>query len=151
MFVIEDNAYGISVSKRQATAVDGNAERAVAYGMPGHFVPDNDPDEVFGIAGDAILRARDGGGPSLIEIETVRLEGHFMGDAEGYRPEGEKTSLKEKDPITRYRARLEQVGEASNRLDQLEHAARSQVAAAFDHARQSAPPKPEDAFTTVFA
>ena len=58
IFVIEDNAYGISVSKRQATAVEGNAERAAAYGMPGHFVPDNDPDEVFKVAGQAIERAR---------------------------------------------------------------------------------------------
>ena len=151
IFVIEDNAYGISVSKRQATAVEGNAERAAAYGMPGHFVPDNDPDEVFKVAGQAIERARGGGGPSLIEIETIRLEGHFMGDAEGYRPEGEKTSLQEKDPITRYRARLESAGAAAGDLDALEEGARSRVAAAFEHARQSAPPKPEDAFTTVFA
>lgn len=151
VFIIEDNAYGISVSKRQATAVEGNAERAAAYAMPGHFVPDNDPDEVFRVAGEAIQRARAGGGPSLIEIETIRLEGHFMGDSEGYRPEGEKVSLRERDPITRYRARLEQSGIAASDLDAREDNARSRVADAFDHARQSAPPKPEDAFTTVFA
>ncbi|MEQ8559126.1 MAG: thiamine pyrophosphate-dependent dehydrogenase E1 component subunit alpha [Henriciella sp.] len=151
VFVIEDNAYGISVAKRQATAIERNADRAMAYGMPGAFVPDNDPEEIFEVAGTAIERARQGGGPSLIEIETIRLEGHFMGDAEGYRPEGEKTSLQEKDPITRYRARLENAGAAAGDLDALEEEARSRVSEAFNHARHSASPKPDDAFTTVFA
>lgn len=151
VFVIEDNAYGISVSKRQATAVERNADRASAYNMPGTFVPDNDPDAVFRAAGEAIARARAGEGPSLIEIETIRLEGHFMGDAEGYRPEGEKESLQANDPITLYRARLEAAGLAPERLDQIEQAARDEVAGAFAHARNSAAPDPQDAFTTVFA
>jgi TPP-dependent pyruvate/acetoin dehydrogenase alpha subunit len=151
VFVIEDNAYGISVAKGAATAIERNAERAAAYGMPGTFVPGNDPDLVFETAGDAIARARAGGGPSLIEIETIRLEGHFMGDAEGYRPEGEKEALQARDPIKIYRARLENQGTSPADLDAIEEAARQRVAAAFEHARQSPAPAPEDAFTTVFA
>ncbi len=85
LFVIEDNAWGISVSKRDSTAIADNAQRAAAYGMPGHRITGNDPIAIFDVAGEAIARARSGDGPTLIEIETYRLEGHFMGDAEGYR------------------------------------------------------------------
>jgi len=151
VFVVEDNAYGISVSKRSATAIERNADRACAYGMPGIFVPGNDPDRVFEAARDAIARARSGQGPSLIEIETIRLEGHFMGDAESYRPEGEKDALLTRDPITLYRTRLENEGVTPSTLDVIEATAKDRITAAFAHARQSPAPSPEDAFTTVFA
>ena len=67
-----------------------NDARAAGYGMPGVYIPGNDPIAIFDVAGEAVARARAGGGPTLIEIETYRLAGHFMGDAEGYRPKGEK-------------------------------------------------------------
>ncbi len=151
VFVIEDNAYGISVAKRAATAIERNADRAAAYGIPGVFVPGNDPDLVFDVAGEAIARACAGEGPSLIEIETIRLEGHFMGDAEGYRPEGEKDALHARDPIKLYRTRLENQGVPPADMDKIEQVAKQRVSAAFEHARQSPAPVPEDAFTTVFA
>ncbi len=151
VFIIEDNAYGISVSKRDATAVERNADRAVAYNMPGVFVPGNDPDLVFEAAGEAVRRARSGEGPSLIEIETSRLEGHFMGDAEGYRPEGEKSRLLALDPIVKYRERLVVEGCDETRLEAIASRGRQRIEAAFQHARQSAAPDPQDAFTAVFA
>lgn len=151
VFVIEDNAYGISVAKRDCTAVARNADRASAYAMPGHFIPGNDADAIYRIAGEAIARARRGEGPSLIEIETCRLEGHFMGDAEGYRPEGEVAKLKSRDPIPAYRARLIADGFEAAELDQLEADARSTVEAAFAAARDAAYPHPEEAFAHVFA
>ena len=151
IFVIEDNAYGISVSKRDCTAVARNADRAAAYGMPGHFVPGNDPDAVYAIAGEAIARARSGAGPSLIEIETTRLEGHFMGDAEGYRPEGEIERLKAIDPIPRYRQRLLAEGFDAADLDTAEAQAKAEVDQAFIAARAASYPEPEEAFAHVFA
>tara|TARA_B100000949_G_C14251715_1_gene438466 strand:- start:532 stop:1515 length:984 start_codon:yes stop_codon:yes gene_type:complete len=151
IFVIEDNAYGISVSKRDATAVERNADRASAYNMPGVFVPGNDPDRVFEAAGEAVERARSGKGPSLIEIETARLEGHFMGDAEAYRPEGEKDRLIASDPILKYRERLITEGESAETLDNLTQEAKARIDAAFAHARQSPAPSPQDAFTKIFA
>eukprot|EP01035_Chromulina_nebulosa_P028786 gene28786-38049_t len=146
VFVIEDNAYGISVSKRDCTAIPRNADRAVAYGMPGHFVPGNDADAVYDVAGAAIARARRGEGPSLIEIETHRLEGHFMGDAEGYRPDGEVARLKALDPIPRYRARLLADGFDAADLDRAEDDARRAVDAAFSAARAAAYPDPMEAY-----
>jgi len=153
VFVIEDNGWGISVAKSACTAVPRNALRAAGYGMPGVFIPGNDADAIHEAAGEAIARARAraGGGPSLIEIETHRLEGHFMGDAEAYRPEGEVGRLKAADPIPVYRARLIADGYDPEELDRAEAAARSEVDAAFAFARAAPLPDPQEAFAHVFA
>lgn len=151
VFVIEDNAWGISVSKRDSTAIERNDHRAAAYGIPGHRVADNDPIAVFEAAGEAIARARAGQGPSLIEIETYRLAGHFMGDAEGYRPKGEKEALFAKDPIPAMRALLE-AEEGWSEGDEIEMTAKARllVDRAIQFARDSAYPAPEEALDAVF-
>jgi acetoin:2,6-dichlorophenolindophenol oxidoreductase subunit alpha len=151
VFVIEDNAWGISVAKTASTAVRRNAERAAAYGMPGVFVAGNDADAIFAVAGEAIQRARRGDGPTLIEIETDRLEGHFMGDGEQYRPAGELERLRARDPIPAYRARLLAAGHAATELDAAETEARAEVEDAFSFARNDACPEAADALTAVFA
>ncbi|MCY1508157.1 Acetoin:2,6-dichlorophenolindophenol oxidoreductase subunit alpha [compost metagenome] len=151
VFVIEDNAWGISVAKAASTAIERNYLRAAAYGMPGVFVPGNDADAIFAAAGEAIARARAGEGPSLIEIETHRLAGHFMGDGETYRPTGEKEALRAKDPIPAYRQRLLELGV----LDEIgaagiEERARGRVDAAVQFARDSDYPAPQEALDFVF-
>lgn len=149
VFVIEDNAWGISVAKQASTAVPRNATRADAYGMPGHHVADNDVEGVYAAAGEAIGRAREGLGPSLIEIETVRLAGHFMGDGEDYRPEGEKAGLT--DPLPRYRAALLAAGVLDEAGDAaLVAEAQERVEAAIRFAQQSDFLPPEAALETVF-
>jgi TPP-dependent pyruvate/acetoin dehydrogenase alpha subunit len=152
VFVIEDNAYGISVPKTDATAVPENHVRAAGYGMPGHRVTGNDPVAVYEIAGEAIARARAGAGPSLIEIETWRLEGHFIGDAEGYRPEGEVAALRARDPIPRLRETLLAKGVlTADEEEKLVAEERRTVEEAFAYARAAALPDPEEAFEHVFA
>lgn len=151
VFVIEDNAYGISVSKAACTAVPRNSVRAAGYGMPGVFIAGNDPDAIEAVAGEAISRARRGDGPTLLEIETYRLEGHFVGDAEGYRPQGEVARLKGLDPIPRFRARLIGEGYDAAQLDTVEAQVRSEVDAAIRFARGAPLPNPEEAFEHVFA
>jgi pyruvate dehydrogenase E1 component alpha subunit len=152
VFVVEDNAWGISVSKAESTAVPRNDVRAAAYGMPGHYVEGNDPYKVFEVAGEAITRARIGDGPSLIEIETFRLAGHFMGDAEQYRPEGEKDGLFALDPIPAMRTRLIADGDASDAdLTVVETAAQATVDEAIKFARDSDFAPETDALTAVFA
>lgn len=150
--VIEDNAWGISVAKESSTAIANNADRAAAYGIPGQRVEGNDPFAIYEAAGAAIERARAGEGPSLLEVETYRLAGHFMGDAEGYRPEGEKDELVAKDPIPKMRAKLLVDGIASEaELDAIETESAARVDAAIKFARDSADAAPEDALTSVFA
>jgi len=91
VFVIEDNAYGISVSKRDRLAVEQNRFARRRTTCPECLYRATIRMPSTPAAGEAISRARRGEGPSLIEIETCRLEGHFMGDAEGYRPNGESS------------------------------------------------------------
>jgi len=151
VFVIEDNAWGISVAKASATCIKQHHVRAAAYGMPGVFVENNDPDGVFCAAGEAIERARAGGGPTLIEIETYRLAGHFMGDGETYRPEGEKDGLMKKDPIPGYRQRLIDEGVMSEaQAHDIEARARGRIDEAVQFARESPYPRPEEALEHVF-
>ncbi len=150
--VVEDNAWGISVSKEASTAIPRNDVRAAAYGIPGHYVEGNDPYEIHRVMGEAVKRARAGEGPTLIEVETYRLAGHFMGDPETYRPDGEKDALFEKDPIPAMRARMIAEGDATEaEMDALDAAAQAKVEEAIKFARDSADPKPEDALTAVFA
>lgn len=152
IFVIEDNAWGISVAKETATAVKHNATRAAAYDMPGVYVPGNDPDAIFTAAGEAIQRARAGGGPSLLDIETYRLAGHFMGDAEAYRPEGEKEGLLKKDPILVYESALLASGDLSESENaEIKDSAKRAVDEAIEFARESQFSSPESALEHVFA
>ncbi|MEP5982680.1 MAG: thiamine pyrophosphate-dependent dehydrogenase E1 component subunit alpha, partial [Marinobacter alexandrii] len=151
VFVIEDNAWGISVSKQASTAVKHNSDRAAAYSMPGVHIPNNDPIKIFEKAGEAIERARNGEGPTLIEIETSRLAGHFMGDAEAYRPAGEKEHLVEIDPIPAFKKRLHDRYQWTEEQDEaLRAQARETVDAAIQFARDSDYPAPEEALEKVF-
>ncbi len=151
VFVIEDNAWGISVAKNASTAIPKNSDRAVAYGMPGTHVAGNDPVAVYAAAGEAIERARSGGGPSLIEIETLRLEGHFLGDAEAYRPEAERDARAAADPIPRFAAQLHADGLLdAKREAAIRQTAAAKVDAALTYARAAALPPKEDALTTCF-
>jgi pyruvate dehydrogenase E1 component alpha subunit len=150
--IIEDNAWGVSVSKKESTAVPDNVVRAAGYGMPGILIDDNDPCRIYEAAADAVARARSGGGPTLIEIKTVRMEGHFMGDIEQYRPEEEKSALPENDPIPRFRVRLETEGVVTGEaLARLEAEVRIEVESWIQFSRESEYPAPGDALLTKFA
>lgn len=152
VFVIEDNGWGVSVSKKNSTAVERNDVRAAAYNMPGHHVEGNDPIAIYEVAGEAIARAREGKGPSLIEIETYRLAGHFMGDVEGYRPEGEKDALFAKDPIPKLSEYLISEGHADEAaIAELQGKAQSRVDEAIAFARESEYAPVEETLNAVFA
>ena len=151
VFVVEDNAWGISVAKTASTAVERNSARAAAYGIPGEHVADNDPVGVWQAAGRAVERARAGEGPTIIEIETRRLEGHFMGDTEDYRPKDERAAVHDKDPLPIFRARMIAEGTADDAaLDRIEAEALERVEKAIAFARQSPEPAPEAALDKVF-
>src|SRR5689334_15929911 len=108
VFVVEDNDWGISVPRSASTAVASNAARGAAYGMPAERVEDNDVEAVWEAAGRAVARARAGGGPTLLEVHTLRLWGHFEGDAQGYRADLE--DVPGHDPIPTYERTLREAG-----------------------------------------
>ncbi len=152
VFVCEDNAFAISVPKEASTAIADNSDRASAYGMPGVLVADNDPVAVYEVVREAVARARAGDGPSLIEVKTDRLWGHFEGDADAYRSDEFKATMNERDPVTTFGDRLidEGVLTAEDR-DAITEKMHAEVDEAIEFARQSPEPAPEDALLHVFA
>ncbi|MEM9033712.1 MAG: thiamine pyrophosphate-dependent dehydrogenase E1 component subunit alpha [Actinomycetota bacterium] len=150
IFIIEDNDWAISVPRADSTANTSNADRAAGYGMPGVRVEDNDVEAVFEAAGAAVDRARAGEGPSLIEIHTLRLWGHFEGDAQAYRTDLD--TVDERDPIPRYAAVLVENGDLTEaQIDDIRATADAEVDAAIQHAIASPTPEPDDALDHVFA
>ena len=150
VFVVEDNDWAISVHRDASTAIRSNADRAAAYGIPGARVEDNDVEAVYTVAGEAVARARVGEGPTLLEVHTLRLWGHFEGDAQAYRPD--LAELAARDPIPAYARRLADAGvldEATDRRMQDESQTRVERAIAF--AKNSPYPDPRTALDYVFA
>lgn len=151
VFICEDNRWAISVPKEKSTAIASNADRAAAYGMPGVSVDHNDAVEVFSAAGQAIDRARRGGGPTLIEVQTDRYLGHFQGDAEVYRPGGEADELRGHDPIPKLAEALRERGVFDDARDEkIRSRATKRVTQAYEFARESPLPDPAEALEHVF-
>src|SRR5262249_20153230 len=94
VFVAENNGYAEATSSTWSVACGNIADRASAFGMPGGMVDGFKFFEVYEAAGAAIRRARDGGGPSLIELKFMRYFGHFEGDQQTYRGAGEVQKLR---------------------------------------------------------
>lgn len=152
VFVCQDNNYGISVNKQSSTAIGSNADRAASYGIPGVAIDTNDADRVFDAVGEAVERARSGGGSTLIEVKVDRFYGHFQGDPETYRPKGEVEMLKRDDALKAYETRLkEQQVLTDDVVAEIEARVKSKVDEAFNFARESDYPVAEEALQHVFA
>jgi pyruvate dehydrogenase E1 component alpha subunit len=151
IFIIEDNAWAISVAKSKSTCISDNSQRAAAYGIPGVRVEENDVLAVYEVVGEAVARARRGEGPSLIEVKTDRWYGHFQGDPELYRPKDEVPTLKANCPIDKLGKMMMDQGIATEaELKAADAAAKADVDAAIAFARSSPYPKPEEALENVF-
>jgi 2-oxoisovalerate dehydrogenase E1 component len=114
IFVCENNLYATEVPIGKATGNPNIASRAAAYGLPGLAVDGNDVLAVYRAAGEAVARARAGGGPTLIECRTYRTRAHAEGMREaGYRTVEEIAAWKERDPIKLFRERVLADGSAT--------------------------------------
>jgi pyruvate dehydrogenase E1 component alpha subunit len=150
VFVVEDNDWGISVPRSASTAVASNAARGAAYDMPAERIENNDVEAVYAAAGRAVARARAGQGPSLIEVHTLRMWGHFEGDAQGYRPE--LAEVPGRDPIPAYERTLRDAGILDDtKVDEIKREATGRVEEAVTFAKDSPLPDPADATSYVFA
>ncbi len=141
VFVCENNLYMEYTPIRAVTAVENPAgDRASAYNLEKVVIDGNDADEVYLTAMKYIERAREGGGPALIEAITYRHSGHSRADPAKYRPEGELEKWLERDPLKIYRERLIKLGFAKATLDDLEAEAMGKVEEATATAKASSPP-----------
>ncbi len=101
--IIQNNQYAISTPRSQATRAKTLAQKAHAYGIPGIQVDGNDALAMYAATSEAVKRARNGEGPTLIEAVTYRMGPHTTSDDPTiYRSEEEVNEWREKDPLTRF-------------------------------------------------
>ena len=106
IFVCENNDWAESTPVSYSTSVTNISARASAYGFPGLTVDAADAIAVYQAAKEAVIRARNEQGPTLIEAKIGRMIGHYLGDPEGYRSKELKAEAKSKDPIPPFESML---------------------------------------------
>lgn len=148
----QNNGWAISVPAREQTAGE-IWRRAEGYGMPGVCVDGNDALAVYRATREAVIRARTGGGPTLIEAMTYRIGAHSTADdASRYRSEAEVESARNLDPIERYRRWTLAAGIAD---DSFVAACEQEAASRVSEIRQALiatpPPPNDDLFAWTYA
>jgi pyruvate dehydrogenase E1 component alpha subunit len=152
VFVCENNLYMEYTPIGSVTAVPNPAaDRASAYGLERLVLDGNDVELVYATARQYIERARDGGGPALIEAITYRHGGHSRGDQGKYRPEAELKSWLARDPIPAYRKRLLDRGVAEGELQSIEEGAKATVTEGERIARSAPEPAADTLLTDVWS
>jgi len=101
VFVCENNFYAMGTSVERTSNVLDIFKLGDAYDMPADSVDGMNPEDVHDAMDRAVRRARENGGPTLLEIKTYRYRGHSMSDPAKYRTKEEVEEYKEKDPIER--------------------------------------------------
>ncbi|MEU7568882.1 pyruvate dehydrogenase (acetyl-transferring) E1 component subunit alpha [Streptomyces fradiae] len=100
VFLVQNNGFAISVPLAKQTAAPSLAHKAVGYGMPGRLVDGNDAAAVHQVLSEAVARARRGGGPTLVEAVTYRIDAHTNADdATRYRVDAEVEAWRRHDPV----------------------------------------------------
>jgi acetoin:2,6-dichlorophenolindophenol oxidoreductase subunit alpha len=141
VFVCENNQYMEYTPIGSVTAVPRPAaDRASAYGLEPVVVDGNDADAMYVAASEALGRAREGAGPTLIEAVTYRHGGHSRADPAKYRPADEVEQWLARDPLPAYRSRLLESGVDESALAEIEADARQDVDMATEEAKAGATP-----------
>ena len=153
IFVVENNGYAEATSAKYSIACDDVADRASGFNMPGLVVDGHDFFNVYEVAGEAVQRAREGGGPTLIECKVNRYYGHFEGDAQTYRGPNEVKDLRaRKDCIRNFSRRATSAGLVSEEeLSAIDEEVATLIEDAVVQAQAAPKPAPEDLLTTVYA
>lgn len=144
--LIENNAWSEMTRTASLLRIKDLADRATAYGIPGHVVDGSDPIAVRDTIAEAAGAARSGGGPILIEAKTLRLHGHYNRDIEHYRSKDEREADLLNDPLHRLRQELEASGQHSQEtLERLEADVGRMIEEATQTVRQMPPADPRTA------
>lgn len=153
--VIENNFY-IEMSRidshhQPPETTDDLTVHADSYGMESARVDGMDVEAVYEAAQEAVERAHEGGGPTLIECVTYRFEGHHEGDTEFYRDESEAEEWREKDPLDTYPRKLIEKGVITEaEWTEMKRAIETDIQEAIEFARESPLPDPEQAFEGLY-
>jgi pyruvate dehydrogenase E1 component alpha subunit len=152
VFICDNNQWAYSTPTHLEYAVDHLADRAAAYGFEGVLVDGTDLLAVYREAKRAIDKARNGGGPTLIESLTLRMEGHAVHDDASYVPKELFEQWAERDPVERYRRWLrEEVGMTDEEEDEITVHVKKQLNDALQRAEDSPEPLASTLLDGVYA
>jgi TPP-dependent pyruvate/acetoin dehydrogenase alpha subunit len=147
VFLLENNQFAYSTPNEREFAVDV-VQRAEGYGFPGVKVDGNDVEAVFYAAAEACERARSGGGPTMIECETMRMHGHGAHDDMRYVPKEMVEEWEKRDPIDRYEKKLTDDG---IEIEDIRASVTEELERETAWAMEQPMPEPSTAFERVFA
>ncbi len=152
VYVVQNNLWAESVTVKLQTRVQDLSVKAQAYGFPGITVDGNDAVAVYQAAGEAIARARSGGGPTLLECKTYRWYGHSEIDPAKYRSPEEVEHWKARDPIPHMQSVLADHGLWSDAWKAgLEKQFAAEIEEAVEFAEKSPYAEPEECLDHVYS
>lgn len=152
VFVCDNNQWAYSTPTHLEYASAHLADRAAGYGFEGVVVDGTDTLAVYREAKRAIEKARQGGGPTLIESVTLRMEGHAIHDDATYVPKELFERWGESDPIERYRAWLhEHTDITETEQEEIAVQVKRRLNEALERAEASPPPDPGELLDGVYA
>jgi pyruvate dehydrogenase E1 component alpha subunit len=150
--IVENNQYAYSTPLQQQMKVPDIACRAEAYGIPGVAVDGNQVEAVYGVVSEAVELARAGGGPTLIEAKTMRMQGHAIHDGFEYVPRDLLARWEERDPLRLYADKLLRDGVATeDELAEIRARCAAEIAAALEAAEASPLPEAHTVTEGVYA
>jgi TPP-dependent pyruvate/acetoin dehydrogenase alpha subunit len=152
VFVVENNGYAESTSSNFHQSGIDVAKRGDGFGVPGVVVDGFDFFAVHEVAGEAVRRARSGGGPSLIECKVNRYFGHFEGDQQTYRGPHEVEDLRAtRDCLAAFSKRVQEMGMLSAEdLAEIDRAVGALIEEAVSEAKAAPDPTAADVLTDVY-
>lgn len=151
IFLCENNQFASTARVKETTSVENISDRAVGYNMKGVTIDGNDVLKVYETVKEAVDRARNGGGPTLIEAKTYRIKGHFVGDPMLYRDQKEVEEFWKREPIGKFENYLFENGLIEiNEKDKIWNEAKREVEEAVKFAEESEYPNPEEALEDLF-
>ena len=150
--ILENNQYAYSTPATEHTAVPELVDKAKAYAIPATVVDGNDVESVYNAACSMLERARQGGGPGLIEARTMRMLGHAIHDSAEYVPAALLAEWEARDPVRAFRERLlHQAMVDTHQLVALEAEVDTEIQEAFAEAEQSPFPDPGTVLDGIYA
>ncbi len=151
--IVENNGYAYSTPTHKQTAARQFVDKAIGYGITGVQADGNDVLAVYDVTREAVDRARNGGGVTLVELMTYRRKGHAEHDNQSYQPVDEIERWAEaNDPIDRYmRVLREEQGVTDDEFDAMHAEIALTIDRATDEAEASPMPEPTDALVGVYA
>lgn len=152
VLIVENNQYAYSTHVSDQMPIENIADRAPGYDIPGAIVDGNDVEAVYRATCEAVERARQGGGPSLIEAKTMRMLGHAIHDGAEYVPKELLAKWEKRDPVARYQERLlaEEVADREE-LNEIRQRAAVEIEDAIEFAEASPYPEPDSVEEGIYA